>query len=238
MEELDKRDGERVEAGGVLRRLGELIVKNRVLLVVLACLFVFLILLMHVLGGEIMRIDTAAYALIVERLRTDWLTPIMESFSALASPVVLIAMLFMIAAFAPGRRPGWCCALNLVLVSLLNVGIKALVQRPRPEGFRLVAETGFSFPSGHSMAAMAFFGLVVWLVWHYERDRHKRAVLTCAFGFLILMIGISRIYLGVHYASDVLGGFCAALIWLAFYTRIAVPLFLEPHDGALEARHG
>lgn len=134
MEELDKRDGERVEAGGVLRRLGELIVKNRVLLVVLACLFVFLILLMRVLGGEIMRIDTAAYALIVERLRADWLTPIMESFSALASPVVLIAMLFMIAAFAPGRRPGWCCALNLVLVSLLNVGIKALVQRPRPEG--------------------------------------------------------------------------------------------------------
>ena len=119
-----------------------------------------------------------------------------------------------------------------MLVALLNVGLKTLVQRPRPEGFRLIEETGFSFPSGHSMVAMAFFGLIVWLVWRYEANRRQRALLTLAFAVVIVMIGVSRIYLGVHYASDVLGGFCASLIWLAVYTRLAVPLFLGEQGSA------
>lgn len=216
------------EAGGLPARIGALARRNRVALAVLGCAAVFSLLLAEVLEGEIMAVDRAAYWLIVEHLRADWLTPVMEGFSALATPTVLIALLLMIAAFAPGRRPGWCCAVNLALAAGLNVLLKTLVQRPRPEGFRLVEETGFSFPSGHSMAAMAFFGLVIWLVWRYEPDRRRRNLLAGVFSLIILMIGVSRIYLGVHYASDVIGGFCASLIWLAFYTRIAVPLFLGP----------
>ena len=132
----------------------------------------------------------------------------------------------MIAAFAPGRRPGACCALNLVLVVALNQTLKFLIQRPRPEGFALAAETGFSFPSGHSMAAMAFFGLLVWIVWHYKRDRAMRWMCAGAFSLIIVLIGLSRIYLGVHYASDVIGGFCVSLAWLALYTHLVAPLFL------------
>ena len=191
------------------------------------CLAVFLFLLGEVLEGEIMKIDTLAYHLFVETLRNDTLTPFMEGFSALASPVVLVAMALTIAAFAPGRRPGWCCAVNLVLVALLNVIIKSLVRRPRPEGIHLVVETGFSFPSGHSMAAMAFYGLIIWLIWRCEHDRRQRSLFAIAFLIIIVMIGVSRIYLGVHYASDVIGGFCAALIWLALYTRLVAPLFIE-----------
>lgn len=84
------------------------------------------------------------------------------------------------------------------------------------------------------MAACAFFGLLVWLVWHYEEDTRRRILFSAAFSLIILLIGISRIYLGVHYASDVIGGFCASIIWLAFYTRIAVPLFV----GAPPRRDG
>ena len=104
-----------------------------------------------------MKLDQMAYWLVVENLRSDWLTPIMESFSALATPVSLIAMLLVIAAFAPGKRPGWFCTVNLALAVLLNVVLKTLIQRPRPEGFRLAVESGFSFPRP-PMAAMAFFG--------------------------------------------------------------------------------
>ncbi|WP_085831282.1 phosphatase PAP2 family protein [Collinsella vaginalis] len=218
-------------------RLLGLIRANALPLVLLGCLAVFLLLLGDVLSSDTMRIDVWAYWLFVQKLRVSWLTPVMMGFTALGSPVILIVLLLVIAAFAPGRRPGWCCAVNLVLSSLLNVGLKALVQRPRPVGFRLIEETGFSFPSGHSMMAMAFFGLIVWLIWHYERDRRQRLLLSGAFAVVIVMIGVSRIYLGVHYASDVIGGFAAALIWLAFYTRLAVPLFLgEPSvDGGAVA---
>ena len=138
--------------------------------------------------------------------------------------MTLVVLLLAVAAFAPGKRPGICCAVNLVLVVVINQVLKFIIQRPRPDGFRLAEATGFSFPSGHSMVAMAFFGLLVWFVWNYEKDRKLRCLYVVGFAIVIVMIGISRIYLGVHYASDVLGGFCLSMAWLAVYTRVAVPL--------------
>ena len=165
---------------------------HRRLVVALAALSVFLVLLAHVLAGDIMALDRAAYALIVENLRADWLTPIMEGFSALATPVVLIALLLTVAALAPGARPGWCCALNLALSTVANLVLKALVARPPSRGVPGSRRPRASAsPSGHSMAAMAFFGLIIWFVWRYERDPRMRAGLTAAFSFIILMIGVA-----------------------------------------------
>lgn len=213
----------------IASQFARLVRDNRRLVVVAVCAAVFVGILEDVLSLESMRLDRAAYWLIVQHLRTPWLTPVMESFSALATPLTLLVLLLAVAAFAPGRRPGWCCAVNLGLVVLINQALKFIIQRPRPDGFRLASVSGFSFPSGHSMVAMAFFGLLAWFVWKYEKDRRQRTLLLAAFGVVIVMVGVSRIYLGVHYASDVVAGFCLSLIWLALYTRIAVPLFLE--DG-------
>lgn len=211
-----------------MQRLAALAHKNRRILIVAVCTIVFVMLLEDVLEGELIKLDALAYQALVEWLRTDELTPLMESVSALASPAVLLVLLLIVVAFAPGKRPGLCCAVNLVLVVALNLLLKSIVQRPRPEGFNLVMETGFSFPSGHSMAAMAFFGLLIWLVWHY----HPKGVLRngCCLGFAlaIVLIGVSRVYLGVHYASDVVAGFCVALAWLAVYTHTLAPLILDP----------
>ena len=216
-------------------RLRSLAWANRRLIILAACAIVFVALLEDVLAGDLIRIDQAAYALIVERLRAEWLTPIMESVSALATPVSLIVMLLVIVAFAPGKRPGACCAVNLVLVFALNQLLKLIIQRPRPEGFALAVEQGFSFPSGHSMVAMAFFGLLAWMVWRYETDRATRIGCVAAFGTVAVLVGVSRIYLGVHYASDVIAGFCVSLAWLAVYTRVAAPLFLGPAPARTSA---
>lgn len=223
-------------SSGMISRLKVLVRSNWRLISIAVCLAVFLYLLNEVLEGEIMKIDSLAYGIIVQHLRNDHLTPVMEGFSALATPMVLLVVTLTIAAFAPGKRVGWCCATNLVLVAGVNVLIKSLVQRPRPVGFRLAAETGFSFPSGHSMAAMAFYGLLIWLIWRYETDRSRRNLFTALFALIILMIGVSRIYLGVHYASDVLGGFCASIIWLALFTRLGAPLFMGSKGWRTDAR--
>lgn len=217
-------------ARGVASSLAGLARKNLRVIVACACVLVFLMILEDVYDAESMRLDRAAYWLIVEHLRTPWLTPVMESFSALATPVSLVVLLLAVAAFAPGKRPGMCCAVNLVLVVVINQVLKFIIQRPRPDGFRLATVSGFSFPSGHSMAAMAFFGLLAWLVWKYEADRRLRRLYATGFALVIVMIGVSRIYLGVHYASDVLGGFCLSMAWLAVYTRVAVPLFIGEDD--------
>lgn len=213
-------------AKGIARRLWRLALENKRIVVLAMCAVVFVALLEDVLEGDLIRIDAAAYAIVVERLRAEWLTPVMEAFSALATPVSLIVLLLVIVAFAPGKRPGACAATNLVLVFLLNQALKFIVQRPRPDGFQLAVEQGFSFPSGHSMVAMAFFGLLAWMVWRYESDRATRIGCAVAFGIVIVLVGVSRIYLGVHYASDVLAGFCVSLAWLAVYTHVAAPLFL------------
>lgn len=211
---------------GALARL----VQSRRAMLVLVAVLVFTWLLFEIKTDDIMRMDAAAHSLVVMHIRAAWLTPIMQSISDLAHPVVLVVMLLVIEVFAPGRRPGLCAAVNLVLATLLNLLLKTLIQRPRPEGYRLVAESGFSFPSGHSMVAMAFYGLLIWMVWRYEKDSLVRRLGVIGFGLVIVLVGLSRIYLGVHYASDVLAGFCAAIAWLGVYTKLLAPVFLAPRE--------
>lgn len=206
------------------------LVQSRRAMLVLVAVLVFTWLLFEIKTDDIMRMDAAAHSLVVMHIRAAWLTPIMQSISDLAHPVVLVVMLLVIEVFAPGRRPGLCAAVNLVLATLLNLLLKTLIQRPRPEGYRLVAESGFSFPSGHSMVAMAFYGLLIWMVWRYEKDALVRRLGVIGFGLVIVLVGLSRIYLGVHYASDVLAGFCASIAWLGVYTKLLAPVFLAPRE--------
>lgn len=125
--------------------------------------------------------------------------------------------------FVPVKRPGWFNVANLGLVVLLNQVMKFAIQRPRPDVLRLADVSGFSFPSGHSMAAMSVFGLLAWCVWRYEKNPRRCIVLMCLFALVIVMVGVSRIYLGAHYASDVLGGFCVSMVWLVLYTKVIAP---------------
>ena len=209
--------------GAAARSLIRYAKENRALAAASLCAIVLVMLLEDVLREENMKLDAAAWWLLGEHLRQPWLTPIMKSFSALATPVTLLVVLGVAAAFMPVKRPGCFNVLNLGLVVLLNQAMKFAIQRPRPDVLRLADVSGFSFPSGHSMAAMAVFGLLAWCVWRYERNPRRRIALMCLFALVIVMVGISRIYLGAHYASDVLGGFCVSMIWLVLYTKVIAP---------------
>ena len=98
--------------------------ENRALVVASLCAIVFVMLLEDVLSEESMKLDAAAWWLFGEHLRQPWLTPIMESFSALATPVTLLVVLCVAAAFVPVKRPGWFNVANLGLVVLLNQVMK------------------------------------------------------------------------------------------------------------------
>lgn len=226
--------------GQALGSFWTLVKANKRMLIVGAAAVLFLFVLMNVVGDDIAHLDSSAYSFFVLHLRRTWLTPIMQSFSNIASPVVLAVILLVVEAFAPGRRPGICAGVNLVLSVGLCLVLKEVVQRERPaESIRLVSETGYSFPSGHSMVAMAFFGFLLWMVLHYEKDRTVKAFCTLGFVTIILLIGMSRIYLGVHYASDVLAGFFITVVWLGFYTRVLAPLMLDERPAlAAEAGRG
>ena len=215
------------QQGGKLAAIAKVLYGNLGILVVALLLLLFVALLQNVLSGDILRLDAAAYQLFVVTLRNDWLTYIMEGFSNLATPVVLVVMLLVVAAFAPGKAPGICATVNLFAAIVIDLVLKEIIQRPRPDGFRLIAETGYSFPSGHSMVAMAFYGLLIYMIWRYETNRGLKWLFCLSFSLVVILIGASRIYLGVHYASDVLAGFAVALAWLLVYARIFVPMFMD-----------
>lgn len=96
----------------------------------------------------------------------------------------------------------------------LNVFLKNMFDRPRPILPHLAEASGLSYPSGHAMISFSFYGLLIYLCWKYIGNKIVR-VLTClALFILIHLIGFSRVYLRVHYASDVLAGFALGVVWL------------------------
>lgn len=115
-------------------------------------------------------------------------------------------------------------AIEIVLVSggsiTANVILKNIFNRPRPEGSHAVEVISSSFPSGHSMVGCALYGFLIFMVWEISKDRTVRIFFTSFLLLLIVVIGFSRVYLKVHYPSDVIGGFAAGLFWLALSISI------------------
>lgn len=106
--------------------------------------------------------------------------------------------------------------LVLILASLSNVMLKRFIDRARPDIEHLVSVETLSYPSGHAMSAMAFYGFVIYLFFRFKINKFLKIAIMLFLVFIILSIGISRIYLGVHFPSDIAGGYIAGLIWVVF----------------------
>lgn len=100
--------------------------------------------------------------------------------------------------------------------AILNVMLKHLFERARPDLLRVVEETGYSFPSGHAMVSFCFYGMLALMVANNINSIHRRIAVTSFAIMLVVAIGVSRIYLGVHYPTDVVAGYTAGAMWLSF----------------------
>ena len=106
--------------------------------------------------------------------------------------------------------------LVLFLSALSNVVLKRVINRARPDIEHLVAVETLSYPSGHAMSAMAFYGFLIYLFYRFKMNKYLKFGTILLLTLLILSIGLSRIYLGVHFPSDIAGGFIAGAIWVIF----------------------
>jgi undecaprenyl-diphosphatase len=97
---------------------------------------------------------------------------------------------------------------------VLDGTLKLAFHRLRPDPFFGAKPTTYSFPSGHALISFCFYGLIAGMVNFQLEKRWQRALVWCAAGLLIGMIGLSRIYLGVHWPTDVVAGYAAAMIWM------------------------
>ncbi len=154
----------------------------------------------------------------VQGLESQPLTTIMKFFSFIGDtvPVIVITLLsaFFLYRVLHHRRELVLLMITMIGSTLLNVLLKHLFQRARPDINQIAFEEGFSFPSGHSMAAFSLYGILTFLLWRHIDTRVGRGTLLTVNGLMILIIGLSRIYLGVHYPSDVIGAYTASGFWL------------------------
>lgn len=163
-------------------------------------------------------IDTSVYSLITRIMSTNT-TAVMIFISYLGSATTLITLSIAFIMLLKNKKNASYIVLNLTLVFLLNRILKAIVARPRPSILRLVVEDGYSFPSGHAMVSMGFYGFLIYLIWMNIKNKKVKYPLVIFLSLLILFIGISRIYLGVHYFTDVIGGFIIAVLYLVIFIK-------------------
>jgi membrane-associated phospholipid phosphatase len=147
-------------------------------------------------------------------------THLMVMLTFLASGNFLLpANVLLVIFFLLVRKDSWS-AFRVAVISvssyLVMATLKLYFHRMRPEHPVHTAASGYSFPSGHAMSSVTFYGLLIYLTWKHITNPLLKFIVSVLLTLLILVIGLSRIYLHVHYASDVLAGYLFGIIWLLF----------------------
>ena len=185
------------------------------------CLILFLALAEDVFNKEIMQEDIIGYNFVKTYLIKKEITPVMKLITFFGGATCLIGLTLVLFITIKNKKIGLLIGINLVTITILNQIFKFILQRPRPTENRIINENGYSFPSGHSMISMAFYGFLIYLIYKYVKNKKIKYISITLISVLIIFIGISRIYLGVHYTSDVLAGFLFSISYLIIYVLIA-----------------
>lgn len=191
-------------------------------LIVLLVLFIVALIVFasttnYVVREHATRFDAEVFSLIKPYINTGF-TKVMVAVSFFGSHLFLLpANILLSAYYLVIRKHRW----HFIRVPVIALGSYAVMSlsklyfhRTRPLDPVYEAARGFSYPSGHSMSAMTFFGLLIYIVWQNVENLLWKWILSVFFGLCILLIGFSRIYLRVHFASDVLAGFSLGIVWL------------------------
>ncbi len=200
--------------------------------IILAVLFLvcFAFVAFQLKAGKLTGFDSKIYGLVTAHMSNS-ITIAMKGLTSFCS-VQFIGVLIVLFCIIGIRKQNLrfynsMMLLNLVCAWLINFALKTSFHRDRPNFARLVNETGFSFPSTHAMVSAAFYGFLVYLCIVFLKKPIKQ-ILSAILILLVLMIGISRVYLGVHYASDVTAGILLGFAWVILFTYFIDKVHTRP----------
>lgn len=180
--------------------------------VISLCLIIFFALTLMVEAGSTAWLDDPVRNFMYS-LRNDGLTVVMKVITYMGNWQTITALCIVLILIKSTRFTyGIPVSVGAILVTVLNKIIKSVVQRPRPDDVLfLIEQGGWSFPSGHSITSMCVFAMLIYLIRVNVKNRGLANTLTVLLIIPMIFIGISRIYLGVHYPTDVLAGWCLGL---------------------------
>ncbi len=207
-----------------MKNIIEFLKKNYLLFIIIICLVITGFILEDVYEREILEFDKLAFSLF--KIRTPLLTKIFLIITSLGSPYVLI-VLTLLSFLLKNKKISFIITANLGLITIINQALKFIIKRPRPSDLFLVVETGYSFPSGHSMVSLSFYGLLIYFIYKYFKNKKLKICLITLLSLIIVLIGVSRVYLGVHFVSDVISGFLLSLSYLIIFIKVINKFILK-----------
>ena len=210
--------------------------------VIRACVFtvsiaVFFVMLFLVQSGKAAAFDDAVRFFFYD-MRSGALTSAAKAMTYLGNWQSVTVLCIILLIIKPTRiRYGIPVSAGAISVTVINKIIKNLVRRERPDQiYHLIKQGGYSFPSGHSITSMFVFGMLIYLVRVNVQNRKAANVLTVIIAVPMVCIGLSRIYLGVHYPSDVLAGWALGIAVMMVVIEIADRLRSRSHKAFPQAR--
>ncbi len=189
--------------------------KRKTIIIISLLLFISLVVLIKTTTTNFL--DNKVYSLISNNLIKDNITPIVKTLTNLSSAIFLISLTILLSIIIRNKKLPLFIIINLASSYLLNNILKLIFRRDRPSMYNLITEKGYSFPSGHSMVSFAYYGLLIYLIYKYIDNKVLKYILIFILTTIILLVGLSRIYLGVHYTTDVLGGYIFGLLYLIIF---------------------
>lgn len=190
--------------------------KKNILLICLIIFFIFITTL--VIFNKINFIDSSVYNFLIS-FKNDSLTNFFR-FITKFSNVAFLVIFVLIVLLILRNKDAVFVIFNLIFLRLLNYVIKIIIKRDRPNILRLIKIGEYSFPSGHAMISMGVYGYLIYLIYKKVKNTYIKYLGIIILSLLIILIGISRIYLGVHYFSDVVAGYTLSLIYLIIFIRV------------------
>lgn len=190
--------------------------KKKMLFSIIFLLICFILMAVLVFTGKFTYIDTYIHSYIL-KIRGDNLTSFFNLVTEFGGATFLLAISVLSVLILKSKKISILLLINLFSAFLLNETVKSIFMRERPTGINLISETGYSFPSGHSMVSLAFYGLIIYLILKNNSNKTIKIITPIIGLVLVILIGFSRIYLGVHYFSDVITGFLLGTIYLILF---------------------
>lgn len=192
--------------------------KKKYLIWITVFILTFLAMLGICLFDKKLVFDDTIYNFIIS-FRCDTLDDVFKFITAFGNPIsiVLVVLAFVLLL---RNKDSLLLVVSAVDSVILNTILKHVVGRARPDHLRLVSESGFSFPSGHAMISVCVYGFLFYLAYSKIKNKYLRFFSCLLLGILILGIGISRIYVGVHYPSDIIAGYSLAVIEVILLVQV------------------
>lgn len=193
-------------------------------ILVIAALYFFGLITHEVLTEKEDTADKIVSDFVHHHFESNGATQVMKTITYFASKQFLIIAFAAMALWSVLYKKDKRLALELLIIGitghLINASLKETFKRVRPADPLMDPLRNFSFPSGHASSGIIFYGLIAYLIWQSDISKPAKFILSILSIAFALLIGFSRIYLGMHYASDVAAGFCVGFAWLVICLSI------------------